>query len=190
MKPILLSVAAGLTVTSTAFADPSRYYSNSSARENCNNVRDENGVAGAVLGGVAGGVLGNSVAGRGVREEGRILGALVGAIAGAGIAREANGCDDVDYIGYDDRRYSDDRYYDGAYRYEQRNDRYGYHTSSRSDDDLYGRSHDYRYPAQDDTIVQCQEVTRVTYLPDGREIHEPTQACREMHYGDWDVADD
>jgi hypothetical protein len=34
---------------------------------------------------------------------------------------------------------------------------------------------------------QCETVYRVTLLPDGRELREPVQACREPVYTDWRV---
>jgi hypothetical protein len=35
--------------------------------------------------------------------------------------------------------------------------------------------------------AQCETVTRVTRLPDGRELREPVQACREPVYTDWQL---
>lgn len=35
--------------------------------------------------------------------------------------------------------------------------------------------------------AQCETVTRITRLPDGRELREPVQACREPVYTDWEV---
>ena len=136
---------------------------------------------GAVVGGVAGGLLGNGVAARGVREEGRILGAVVGAVAGSEVGRRNVDCNTA-YYGP-----SEPPVYDATYRYEDRlpppqdhRRRNVVNEWPARDDDLYGAS-------DDAAIRQCQTVSRVTYLPDGREIHEPATACREMQYGDWDV---
>lgn len=47
---------------------------------------------------------------------------------------------------------------------------------------------DYRY--EDDFAGrECADARRITRLPDGREIHEPIEACRYAYYGDWDVRD-
>lgn len=151
-----------------------------SYRGDCRNIQKQNTITGAVLGGIAGGVIGNEVAARGVRTEGRVLGALVGAVTGSQIGRQNVDCDPV--------RYGPDRVYqtgyrDGAYRYDTSND--------WRHDDLYGgRNDNSEVGHSPENMQDCQTVMRITTLPDGREIHEPVLACRDMQYGPWSVRND
>ncbi len=175
-------------------------YTSDGYLSNCKDVRKERQILGGVLGGVAGGLLGDNVAARGVQEEGRILGALVGAVAGSQIGRKQVDCDSV-HIVQNQPRYQTG-YQDGAYRYpendpyeprypQQTSEVYGYQ-GNPVDENLYGGTDD-RYPEDNYSDVaqrQCESVKRITYLPDGREIHEPTLACRDMQYGPWSVDQD
>ncbi len=188
---IAISVAAG----GTALADPYRNDgyryddyryeqprdSYSAYRSNCHDIRDDNRMLGAIIGGVAGGVIGDNVAARGVRTEGRVLGAIVGAVTGSQIGQRNVNCEP--------ERYGPAAAYQTGfsqetYRYE---DSDGWsHTN-----DLYGaNSGRYDSGQVKESMQECQTVTRITKLPDGREIHEPTLACRDMQYGPWTVPND
>ena len=173
-------------------------------KKNCNSMEQDNQLVGALIGGVAGGLLGDGVAADSVRGEGRILGALVGAVAGSEIGKQSVDCKTQYYS----PNTGQDRYYNSAYRYDspyypagrtrewrpngdidyRHHSTYGGNTNTLGDEALYGgRSDEYFSSGADESAKQCQPVTRVTYLPDGREVHEPATACRPMYYGDWDV---
>lgn len=204
------AIALGLSIAAAgaAQAEPWRYgdyrdyqTNSGSYTKKCKSIRKENQIAGAVIGGVAGGLLGNEAAARGVEEEGRILGALVGAIAGSEIGKRQSDCEPEFIQPYNTYETS---YQPGVYRrdepltssqhlrnYPQEPYDYGYISGAPEDDALYGGDYgDYSNINKDASKRQCQTVTRITYLPDGREIHEPTLACREMQYGPWSVEPD
>jgi Glycine zipper 2TM domain len=82
------------------------------AAQNCVDRRNNNTVAGAVIGGVLGAVIGSNVAGRGERGEGTVIGGVLGAGAGAAIgssSTDTRGCPP----GYVVRRGSPAFYYAG-----------------------------------------------------------------------------
>ncbi len=59
----------------------------------CEERRENNTAAGAVIGALAGAALGSNIAGHGVRTEGAVLGAVVGGVAGGSIGRSSAHCD-------------------------------------------------------------------------------------------------
>ena len=82
---------------SPAARDEDRRYADAAqhwAAENCVDQRNQNEVAGAVIGGALGAILGSSAAGRHERAGGAIVGGALGAIAGSAIGASANspGC--------------------------------------------------------------------------------------------------
>ena len=191
MKKAALALAAvGLTATPAASA---QNWNNSrnivdAYSDNCEDIQNENRVIGALIGGVAGSLLGNEIAARGVRTEGRWLGGVVGALAGSEIGRRNVDCDTT-YIGPADGYY-DAGYSDTSYRYPGKRPHHQNHEPEyRYDERGLIEDHQNRARASygDDSARQCQEVVRVTYLPDGREVQETTTACRPLHYGDWSL---
>ncbi len=133
----------------------------------CERARNNNTVAGALIGGIAGAVLGSNSAGRGHRGDGTALGAVVGAAAGGAIGRSSTRCDRVPQGSYDP--YGADPYgrgdYPGGYR---RGDDYGleggpYEDSSYRGGD-YGRD--------------CCMGSMITRDRRGREHRERMMMCR------------
>ncbi|MBI1339214.1 glycine zipper 2TM domain-containing protein [bacterium] len=200
LKAILVLAAASAAFTLPAAAQ--------SYRDVCRDIRGDKQVAGAVLGGVVGGLLGNGVAARNAKDEGAVLGALVGALAGSEIGRGDVNCNAQEF-GYGNRDYAyaptypdyggrgygtyQPHYSYGSSDYEYRNPGSFRRTKStgrrdtyRHDDLAGGRHRDYRY-SDDYAGRECADARRITRLPDGREIHEPVEACRYAYYSDWDV---
>jgi hypothetical protein len=152
----------------TAFAQPaaaqpySNYHDEHVYRqEQCQRARNNNTVAGAVIGGIAGAVLGSNSAGRGHRSDGTALGAVVGAAAGSAIGRSATRCNEVPQGSYDP-------YYGRSDGYYGRDD-YGleggpYRESSYGYGDDYGRD--------------CRMGEMITRDPYGREYRDNVMMCR------------
>lgn len=178
----------------------------------CNEAKRDNQVGGAVLGGLIGGVLGSNVAARGHRGDGTAVGAVLGGLVGSGIGKDSTRCIEPPrgyasggYVpgtynpnynggpGYTDYGY--DRPPQGAYPYDPSDSSYR-HGSYRDDTSQYGYRPDL-YPSdrgaytRDDDYAgsDCSQATQVTRLPDGREIHQPVEVCRDAYYGDWRVKD-
>lgn len=156
--------AAMLTIAQPAAAQQYGSYHDEHVanQQQCQRARNNNTVAGAIIGGIAGAVLGSNAAARGHRGDGTALGAVVGATAGGAIGRSSTRCNDQVPQG------SYDPYYG-------RNDGY-----NRDDSGLeggpyresgYGR--DYGYG--DGECRMGQVITRDPY---GREYRENVMMCR------------
>jgi hypothetical protein len=78
------ALSAAAVAPSIAAADP---------YDNCDQARQANQVAGAVIGGVAGAVVGHGVAGHDDRGAGSAVGAVAGGSLGAGLGGAATHCD-------------------------------------------------------------------------------------------------
>ena len=177
----------------------------------CGEGKRDNQVGGAILGGLIGGVLGSNVAASGHRGDGTAVGAVLGGLVGQGIGKDATRCieprqrDTSGYVpgtynpnynsqpGYNTYGYgappsglypydpSDSGYRSGAYGDDYPQHEYG-SGLYRSDRPTYSRNDDY-------AGSDCSQATQVTRLPDGREIHQPVEVCRDAYYGDWRVKD-
>ena len=152
----------------------------------CRQAREGRTATGAVIGGVIGGLIGNGVAADGVRGEGTAVGAVLGSTIGGSIGNSTAECGGAPATGYQQTGYTYQEYNTAPY-----SESYGglgsnepYTEEYRWEDDLYGgpsSEPSYSGPAAE----ECERVMRVTTLPDGREIHEPIEVCREAHYGEW-----
>jgi len=94
-----------------------------SSDPSCRNRRDNNSVAGGLIGALIGGALGSNIAARNARTEGAVLGALVGGGIGVGVGRSSAKCDDGGYY------YSYDQtipYRESDYDRARRSGRYDY----------------------------------------------------------------
>lgn len=153
----------------------------------CRQVRSGRTATGAIIGGVVGGLLGNGVAADKNRDEGTAVGAALGSVIGGSIGNQSADCAAAAPAGYYQTGYSPDPAYSSG-PYSGGLESYPSEPSSSWENELYGGPEDsssYSGPAAE----ECQSVMRVTALPDGREIHEPVEVCREAYYGDWDVRD-
>lgn len=187
--------AAALVLSCAASAQYYEYggdpFASDAYSDGCGDLRQKRAAAGAVIGGLIGGVIGSSAAADGVRGEGGALGAAVGAALGGAIGNEAVDCRDIPKrpegvydIGYQNTPYIEDVY-------EERG-LVGAPPARRIEDPRYDQRRYDDGPASGDydfASRQCQKVYRITILPDGTEIREPVEACRDAYYGDWDVAE-
>jgi hypothetical protein len=203
-----LAAAAGATLVPAAASAQGYYgssynaYGSGSAygyQDPCRDVRQGRQAAGAVIGGVLGGLLGAGVAADNAQDEGAALGAVLGAVAGASAGGRSVDCgvplphSGVSTVGYGSTSYGSGAYghsgsgYSGAGQYGQGH----YGSRGYSPAPVYSGhgGYDPRYQDGygDRAATQCETVYRITRLPDGREIREPVEACREAYYGDWDV---
>ncbi len=170
---VLIAAAAAFV----AFAQPAaaQNYSNYhdehvATQRQCQQSRNGNTAAGAVVGGLAGAVLGSQVAGSGRRSDGSILGAVLGAAVGAGIARSNARCDQVPQGSYDP--------YNGQGYGQNPNDPYA--QDPYKDDDLEGgpyrqSGYDGRDYGRGDDCRMGQLITRDPY---GREYRENVMMCQ------------
>ena len=132
-------------------------------QQQCQRARNNNTVAGAIIGGIAGAVLGSNSAARRHRGDGTALGAVVGANAGGAIGRSSTRCNEqIPQGSYDpygrDNRYGDDSGLEGG----------PYRDS--------GYSRDYGYG--DDYDRECRMGQVITRDPYGREYRENVMMCR------------
>jgi len=139
-------------------------------------------VSGALVGGLVGGLLGSGVSGHGAREEGTAVGAVLGSAIGGAIASDRSKCNTSGYAqnagGY---------YQTSGYTYEQPAAAPAYEPPYSYEQELYGgpgtTPSTYSGPAAE----ECERSWRVTTLPDGTEMREPVDVCREANYGGWTV---
>ncbi|MGD2132102.1 MAG: glycine zipper 2TM domain-containing protein [Maricaulaceae bacterium] len=154
----------------------------------CQQVRSGRTASGAVIGGIIGGLMGNGIAADGNRDEGTAVGAVLGSVVGGSIGSSSADCASAPAQVYQSTYPSAPApYYGGGAPAQQ----YPY----QSEPELYGgpdyeyRDYGYEEPYEDSysgpAARECERVMRVTPLPDGREIHEPVEVCREAYYGDW-----
>lgn len=198
VSALILAMAAPAAAQYHRPHDDRAYGKPTGYTENCQRIQRDQQVGGALIGGVLGGLAGYGLAGNpGVEEEGALLGAVVGAVAGSQFGKSGTNCNP--------------RVYGGNARTIAHKPPSRYNDYARAplgDRDLRGAPAPYRhaptttYPAPTTSYPaptsgqpvpaakECEEVKRVTRLPDGREIHEPVTACREAYYGDWGVAHD
>lgn len=205
-KVLMAAVSAlGVAALAPAAASAQGYYGSGyggygySEYDACDNVRGGRQAAGALVGGIIGGLIGNGVAADNASDSGTAVGAVLGAVAGGAIAGNSVECsydDHADRGGYGYASYPSQDYRShrraapyrtsGGYGY---GDDRGYRPIR--DEDLYG---DPAYGggytssrSSSPAARECETVYRITKLPDGKEIHEPVEACREAYYGDWGV---
>lgn len=180
-------------------------------QRNCANTKNSSQLGGAVVGSIIGGVLGNNIATNGHRADGTTVGAVLGGLVGAGVGGSSVRCDALpppagtyapgygnqygNGYGYQQQPYGYSPAPAGAYPVDP-----GYSGYGRDDDryydrevDPYGNSPLYRddygsYSRKDDYAGRdCTTATQITRLPDGTVIRRPVEACRDAHYGDWQV---
>jgi hypothetical protein len=177
---------------------------------NCNAAKSQSQVGGAIIGGILGGVLGSNVAASGHRGDGTAVGAVLGGLVGSGIGNGSVNCNAPSYPtpSYSPSPYSPQPYGYGSPPPNMYPVDPGYSTSGygRDDDDYWERgspSRDNRYyegrlyPDDNRSYNQnddyagrdCTQATQITRLPDGTVIRRPVEACRDAHYGDWQVRD-
>ncbi|MCG8441796.1 MAG: hypothetical protein MI723_08305 [Caulobacterales bacterium] len=204
------ALAAGAALATAPAALATDYRDHSSwgyAGDPCAEQRGNRQAVGAVVGGVVGGLLGNAAAGdgdkrghyrhrRGYRHHhsgggGEVaataLGAIVGAAVGAGIAGETVDCGyRRDYRLDPGYRHVGWGYQQTPYGYERTD---GYGDDWPDDETLEGAPYDDGYYEEAPAAAQCETVYSITRLPDGTEIRKPVQACREAHYGEWEIED-
>lgn len=145
----------------------------------CRDVKKGRQASGAVLGALLGGLAGNGAAADNTKTEGAVLGAVLGAAIGSQIGRGSANCE-----GYVAAPY-------GGYGYQSA----GFGEAGApaplppgGPGDLFGGPGDGApYPSGDSAGERCETVYAVTTLPDGTQIREPRQACREIYYGDWNL---
>ncbi len=133
-------------------------------QQQCQRARNNNTVAGAIIGGIAGAVLGSNSAARRHRGDGTALGAAVGAAAGGAIGRSSTRCDQVPQGSYDP--------YSGR-------DQYGYPDNSGLEGGPYSQSGYNRNQGYgDDYGSDCRMGQVITRDPYGREYRENVMMCR------------
>lgn len=233
MRIVAMFAVAGVLAAGTASAQRydtyDRYdygYAPPSVSNNCEKIKGEQRLAGAlvggVLGGVAGGAIGNNIDDddhyyrhgryhRGYRGyhrrgyhrrghyhggdgdnsgevvAGAVIGAIVGGIAGAAIADDGVDCRPQVYDGVPPPTRQP---YGVGWEERPRPISHDPHAG-----DLYGgpRERGYddyaertRYEPREQGR-ECRTVTRITTLPNGEQLREDTQACRDTPYDDWAV---
>ncbi len=164
----IAALSALIALPAPAAAQPNRGYHDEHVanQEQCQRARNNNTVAGAVIGGIAGAVLGSHSSARGHRGDGTALGAVVGATAGGAIGRSSTRCDERVEGGYDPyngqsyNRYPDD--YGDDYRDDSGLEGGAYRRSGYGDD--YGRD--------------CRMGQIITRDPYGREYRDNVMMCR------------
>lgn len=198
-----LAVLAVALAASALPASAQAYYRDPT----CQRLRQENQTAGLILGGILGGVLGSNVAARGHRSDGTALGAVVGGLAGSAIGGGSD-CRAAQYgnyptAGYPVNTYPDlagapvydsypqPDYYPPTDSYDPYDDRARGDQKPRYKEERRLAARDrYSYRDNDDYAGrECDSAVRITRLPDGSEIREPVEACRDRYYGDWRVRD-
>lgn len=161
----IAAVSALIALPGTAAAEHYRSYHDEhvSNQEQCQRARNNNTVAGAVIGGIAGAVLGSHSSARRHRGDGTALGAVVGAAAGGAIGRSSTRCEERVEGSYDP--------YDGQ--------SYGYRDDYRDDSGLEGGP--YRQSGYGDEgrrYDDCRMGQMITRDPYGREYRENVMMCR------------
>jgi opacity protein-like surface antigen len=175
-KMILIAGLALATLAAPAMA---------SAQTACEANRQDDRVAGTIIGGIAGAIFGNAIAGHGHRSDGTAVGAVGGALIGNQLARSDTPCYGAygrsNGYGYapapayreparfdEDQRYAPDRDYGRGYAptgYQPQ----GY-PNPRSYDDR--RSYGYGYSRE------CRIETRSFYERDGDYVTRQVRVCR------------
>jgi YMGG-like Gly-zipper len=158
---VVTALSAFTAFAQPAAADPGRSYHDQHVanQQQCQRARNNNTVAGAVIGGIAGAVLGSNAAARGHRSDGTAVGAAVGAFTGGAIGRSSTRCNEVPQGGYDP--YYGDR--DGYYGDDSGLAGGPYRQSG------YGRDYGYE---------ECRPGEVITRDPYGREYSEDVLMCR------------
>lgn len=157
--------AAMLTIAQPAAAQQYGSYHDEHVanQQQCQRARNNNTVAGAIIGGIAGAVLGSNAGARGHRGDGTALGAAVGAAAGGAIGRSGTRCNDQVPQG------SYDPYYG-------RND--GYNQDNSGLEGGPYRESGYGSGYGDDYGRECRMGQMITRDPYGREYRENVMMCR------------
>lgn len=161
---IVVSALAAMLAVAQPAAAQSRYHDDYvQNQQQCERARNNNTVAGALIGGIAGAVLGSHSAARRHRGDGTALGAAVGAAAGGAIGRSSTRCNQVQEGSYDPYGY---------------NNRYG-----RDDSGLEGGPYESSGYNRDDRYSEgygrdCRMGEVITRDPYGREYRENVMMCR------------
>lgn len=164
------ALAAALICTPQAGAQQYRSYHDEhvSRQQQCERERNNNTVAGVVLGGLAGAVLGSNVAERGHRGDGAALGAVLGAAAGGAIGRTNARCNQIAQGDADPYAEPYDPYYP--------NSQAPYDDGSGLEGGPYQES-SYGY-GDDDYGRDCRMGQMITSDRYGRERRESVLMCR------------
>jgi len=154
------------------------------ASQGCGAPSSGRTASGAIVGGLVGGLLGSSVSGHGAREEGTAVGVVVGSLIGGAVANDRSKC------GPSASAQGPGGYYQASgYTYEEAGAApgYDYEQPYSYEQELYGGPESTPSTYTGPAAEECQSSWRVTTLPDGTEIREPVDVCREANYGGWTV---